>query len=70
MNAKPDWNRAEVNALKRLSAGTAVNNTGQAAAELDALLSAILPASPGSAATGDRAFIRLHVISARRGGEL
>jgi hypothetical protein len=42
----------------------------ETAAELDALLPAILPASPGSAATGDRAFIRLYVISARRGGEL
>ena len=49
----------------RLQTETAVNNTGQAATELDAF-----PASPGFAATGDRAFIRLHLISARREGEL
>jgi hypothetical protein len=73
-----------------LKTKTTVNNTGQAAAELDAFppspklptslklrwtgrrtgLPAILPASPSFAATGDRAFIRLHPISARREGEL
>jgi hypothetical protein len=31
MNAKPERNRAEVNARKRLQADTTVNNTGQAA---------------------------------------
>jgi hypothetical protein len=46
--------KEQVDALKRLQAETTVNNTGQAAAELDALPSAIL----------NRAFIRLHVISA------
>jgi hypothetical protein len=50
----------------RLPAETAVNNTGQAATELDTFppsprlrrtgLPAILPASPGFAATGDHAF--------------
>ena len=34
--------QAEVGALKRLQAETAVKDTGQAAAELDALLPAIL----------------------------
>jgi hypothetical protein len=53
---------AKMDALNHLHAETA--------AELDALLPGILPASRGFAATGDRAFIRLHVISARRGGEL
>jgi hypothetical protein len=33
MNAKPERNRAEVDALKHLQADTTVNNTGQAAAE-------------------------------------
>jgi hypothetical protein len=36
------WIMAEVDALKRLQAETAVNNMGQAAAELDAMLPAIL----------------------------
>jgi hypothetical protein len=36
MNAKPERNRAKVDALKRLQADTTVNNTGQAAAELGA----------------------------------
>jgi hypothetical protein len=50
----------------RLQTETAVNNTGQAATELDTFppsprlrrtgLPAILPASPGFAATGDRAW--------------
>jgi hypothetical protein len=39
---KLDVVQAEVDALKRLQAETAVNNTGQAAAELNALLPAIL----------------------------
>jgi hypothetical protein len=66
--------------MKHLQAETTVKHTGQAATELDASLPAILQSSPGSrrcyalarqvAATGDRAFIRLHPISARREGEL
>jgi hypothetical protein len=63
-------NAVTMDALKRLQAETAVNNTGQAAAELDALLPAILPSSLRFTATGDRAFIRLHPISARQEGEL
>ena len=47
--------------MKRLQTGTA---------ELDALLSTILPATLRIAATGDRAFIRPHPISARREGAL
>jgi type I restriction enzyme, S subunit len=46
--SKLDALQAEVDALKRLQTETAT--------ELDALLPAILPASPGFAATGDRAF--------------
>jgi len=46
--AELDVLQAEVDALKRLQAETAV--------ELDALLPALLPASPGLAATDDRAF--------------
>jgi hypothetical protein len=42
MNAKPERNRAGVDSRKRLPADTTVNNTGQAAAELDAF-----PLSPG-----------------------
>ena len=57
--------RTKVDALKCLQAETAVNNTGQATvnntgqavAELDALLPAILPSSPG---------FRLHSITARQ----
>ncbi|MGA3285655.1 MAG: hypothetical protein ABSD57_14510 [Verrucomicrobiota bacterium] len=40
--AELDALQAEVDALKRLQSETTVNNTGQAAAELDALLPAIL----------------------------
>ena len=36
------WIMAEGDALKRLQAETTVNNTGQAATELDALLPALL----------------------------
>ncbi|MGA2178062.1 MAG: hypothetical protein ABSH15_00570 [Verrucomicrobiota bacterium] len=55
--AELDALQAKVDALKRLQAETPVNkNTGQAAAELDALLPAILPSSLCFAATGDRAF--------------
>jgi hypothetical protein len=60
--AKLDALQAEVAALKCLQAETA--------AELDALLPAILPSSLRFAATGDRAFIRLHPISAGQEGEL
>jgi hypothetical protein len=66
--------------MKRPQAETAVNNTGQAAAELDAFppsprlrwtgLPAILQSSPGFHPTGDHAFIRLHPISAGQEGEL
>jgi hypothetical protein len=45
------------NALNHPQAGTAVQNTGQAATELDVLLPAILPSSLCFAATGDRAFM-------------
>ena len=54
--------QAEVDALKRLQSETA--------AELDALLPAILQSSLGFDPTGDRAFIRLHPISAGQEGEL
>jgi hypothetical protein len=54
--------QTEVDALKRLQAETA--------AEMGALLPAILPPSPGYCGTGDRAFIRLNPISAGREGEL
>jgi hypothetical protein len=66
--------------LKHPQAETTVKSTGQAAAELDALFSAILPSSLGFDMVGDRAFIRHHPlsfdcsatggISARREGEL
>lgn len=39
---KPDALQAEVDALKRMQAETPVNHTGQAAAEVDALLPSIL----------------------------
>ena len=42
--------------LERLQAETALNTTGRAAAELDALLPAILGSPPGFDPTGDRAF--------------
>jgi hypothetical protein len=60
--AERDALPAEVDALKRLQAETA--------AELDALLPAILTSSRGYDATGDRADTRLHVMSVRREGEL
>jgi hypothetical protein len=44
---------------------TAVNNTGQAAAELDDLLPAILQSSPGFDPTGDRAWT--HSLPVRSG---
>jgi hypothetical protein len=51
---------------KRLQAETPVNgSTGQAAAELDALLPAILKSLPGSDPTGDRAWT--HPLPARSG---
>jgi len=46
--AELDALQAEVDALKRLQTGSA--------AELDALLPAILPSSPGYDGTGERAF--------------
>ena len=55
--------------MKHPHAETVVNNTGQAAG-LEAMLPAILPASPGFAVEGDRAFICLHSISTRQEGEL
>ena len=54
--AELDALQAEVDALKRLQSETTVKNTGQAVAELDALLPAILQSSPGFDPTGDRAF--------------
>ena len=42
--------------MNRLQAKNAVNNTGQAAAELDTLLPAILQSSLHFDPTGDRAF--------------
>jgi len=60
--AKLDPLQVEVDALKCLQAETA--------AEVDALLPATLPPSRGFDGTGDRAFIRLHPISAGQEGEL
>ena len=45
--AELDAVQTEVDALKRLQAGTSVNNTGQAAAGLDALLPAFLDKTLG-----------------------
>ena len=63
--AELDALQAEVDALKRLQAETA--------AELDALLPALLPSSPGFAATSDRAFKggrRTHRVFPRHPGDL
>ncbi len=46
----------EVLSKEAMKTETAVNNTGQAAAALDALLPAVLQSSPGFDPTGDRAF--------------
>ena len=51
-----DFDPMKLDALKRLQAETPVNHTGQAAAELNALLPAILPSAPSYDGTGDRAF--------------
>lgn len=56
ITAELDVLQAEVDALKHLQADTTVNDTGQAAAKLDALLSATLPPPPGYGGTGDRTF--------------
>ncbi len=72
--ARLDALQTEVDALKRLQAETTVKktgqapvnkNTGQAVAELDALLPAILQFSPGFDPTGDRAWT--HSLPARSG---
>ena len=79
--AKLDAFQAEVDALKRLQAETTVKDTGQAVPELDALLSQtvkidtspwILSPFEAERKPGilDRAFIRLHPVSAGQEGEL
>lgn len=58
MNSKPERNRAELDVLRRLQAETAADppSSDFSATRLAALLPALLPASRGFAATGDRAF--------------
>lgn len=58
-----------MDALKPMQAGTAADppSSNSGGTWLDALLPAILPSSLGYDGTGDRAFIRLHPISAGQG---